>query len=294
LSQPVMEGEMDRRPTGRTVELLLNAAFGNPMVTARYEGLCAGNPQTEVTGLVVCYAPTVEALRRAGADEKNLLITREHPFYLHGGVNYSYTSEGLEAALQDDPVVAAKRKLIADHTLMVYRFGAAWDQFRPQAQSAALARTLGFRVPDPTRDDRARGVVCELPQETTLMALTKLSVDRLRCTSPRIVGDVHAQVRRVAVLAGETDPKEALARLISDPRIDGVIAGAGGTIDEVDGAIAYFRDVIASRRRIALLAVGYGPSEDPGVAAMAKWIQGVLPELKVDWWPTSDPSWIPG
>src|ERR1700733_14894038 len=55
---------MDSKPTGRTVELLLNSAFGDPLTTARYEGLCAGDPNMEVTRGAVCYAPTVEHLRR--------------------------------------------------------------------------------------------------------------------------------------------------------------------------------------------------------------------------------------
>src|SRR3982074_123299 len=120
-----MAGEL----TGRTAELMLNAALGNPMSTAMYEGLCAGNAQTIVTGIAVCYAPTIEVLRRAAAERKNLIISREHPFYLHGGLNYGYTTGGLETLLKDDPVVQAKREIITTNKLMVYRFGAAWDHF---------------------------------------------------------------------------------------------------------------------------------------------------------------------
>jgi putative NIF3 family GTP cyclohydrolase 1 type 2 len=284
---------MDSKPTGRTVELLLNAEFGNPMTTARDEGLCVGDPNMEVTAVAVCYAPTLEFLRRAAAEQRNLIIAREHPFYLHGGVNYSYTTEGLETALQGDPVVQAKRDFIAAHKLMVYRYGAAWDQFRPGAQSAALARALGLEPIARPTSNRTRGVVCDLAQATSLLALAQTAVDKLKCTSPRTVGDYRSKVSRVAVVAGETDPKEALARLLADPKIDGLIAGGGGTIDEVDGAISYFRDLIATGRKIALLAVGYGPSEDPGVSEMTRWMQHALPGLDMQWWPNSDPSWIP-
>jgi putative NIF3 family GTP cyclohydrolase 1 type 2 len=284
---------MESRPTGRTVELLPYAAFGNPMTTARYEGLCAGDPNTEVSGVAVCYAPTVDFLRRAAAEQRNLLICREHPFFLHGGVNYSYTSEGLEAAIKNDPVVTAKRDFIVSHQLMVYRYGAAWDQFRPHAQSAALAKALGLQPINWPAGDRSRAVVCNLATDTTLLALANIAVAKLQCVSPRTVGSFSASVSRVAVIAGETDPKEALARVLSDQKTDGVIAGAGGTIDEVDGAISYFRDVMATGRKIALLALGYGPSEGPGVEEMAQWMRGVLPDLDIAWWPTPDPSWIP-
>jgi putative NIF3 family GTP cyclohydrolase 1 type 2 len=278
--------------TGRTADLLLNAAFGEPMSTAMYEGPCAGGDGALVKGVVVCYAPTLDVLRRAGEQQKNLIISREHPFYLHGGLNYAYTTGGLEEALKGDPVVQAKREAISSNHLMVFRYSTAWDQFRPQGQSAALARALGLTPNANAPGDRIRGVVCDLPP-TTLEALAQTSVDRLKSGSPRIIGDMTARVSRVVVLAGETDPKQTLAKLIADPKIDGVIAGAGGMIDEVDGAIAYFRDVVATGRRIALLSVGYGPSEEPGVAEMAQWMQTVLPSLSVEHWPVHDVSWIP-
>jgi putative NIF3 family GTP cyclohydrolase 1 type 2 len=278
--------------TGRTAELILNAALGHPMSTAMYEGLSAGNSQTAVRGVAVCYAPTVEVLRRAAAEGMNLIITREHPFFLHGGLNYSYTTGGLEAALKDDPVVQAKRALINENKLMVYRFGAAWDQFRPQVQSRSLAAALGLKPDDPRVGDRARGVVCNLPK-TTLNALAQTAADKLKALSCRTVGDPQTSVTRIAVLAGETDPKEALAELLADLKIDGIVAGGGGVVDEVDGTISYFQDLIATGRPIAMLAVGYGPSEDPGVADMAQWVRTVLPDFKVEWWPVHDPSWIP-
>lgn len=284
---------MGQRPTGRTVELLLNAALGDPMTTAKYEGLCAGNLNSEVAGIAVCYAPTLELLRRAANERKTLIISREHPFYLHGGLNYGYTTGGLEAALKGDPVVEAKKQIIVTHNLMVYRFGAAWDQFRPQAQSAALAQALRLTPMTDSPTDRSRGVVCDLSNPTKLCDLAQTAAERLKCFSPRIVGDPNGAVSRTAIIAGETDPKQALAELISDPRIDGVIAGAGGVIDEVDGAISYFQDVIATGRKIAMLAVGYGSSEDPGVAQMARWMGSVLPDFTVEYWPTGDPSWIP-
>ncbi|HEY3837043.1 MAG TPA: hypothetical protein VGL72_10750 [Bryobacteraceae bacterium] len=72
---------------GRTADLMMNAALGHPMSTAMYEGPSAGNTQTQVTDIAVCYAPTVEILRRAAVEERNFIISREHPFYLHGGLN---------------------------------------------------------------------------------------------------------------------------------------------------------------------------------------------------------------
>jgi hypothetical protein len=141
-------------------------------------------------------------------------------------------------------------------------------------------------------NDRSRAVVCTVPR-TTVTGLAQTAAARLKGICPRIVGDLKTPATRVAVLAGETDPTPALAAVLSDSRIDGVIAGASGVVDEVDGAIGYFQDVIGSGRSIALLAVGYGASHDPGVAEMARWLKGVLPDQPVEHWPLPNPSWMP-
>ena len=243
---------MAMETTGWAVGQILNAALGHQMSTAMWEGNCGGNMHWPVRNAVVCYAPTLEVLRRAAAEGKTMLVTREHPFFMHGGLNYPYLTEGLEAALKDDPVVAAKREIIASHKILVYRMATAWDNFRPQSQSAALARALGLKPIEPQPNPRSRGVICDVPR-TSLAALAQVAYDKLQARAPRIVGDPQATVSRVAVLAGETDPKSGLAALIADPKIDGVIAGAGGVIDETDGAIGIFprRDRVRAQDRHA-------------------------------------------
>src|SRR5260370_11559403 len=282
--------------TGWTLNLMLRASLGDRMPHGMYEGLWAGNAHSRVLGVMVCYAPTLDLLRRAAAERKNLIISREHPFFLHGGWHYAYGTDGLESAMKDDPVVRAKREIITANQLMIYRYGSAWDQFKPKAQSLALARALGLKAMASAATDRSRGVVCDLPR-TTLTALAQTAAERLKAFSARAVGDPGSSVTRVAVLAGETDPTPALAKLLADPKIDGIIAGAGGTVDEVDGAIAYFQDVMASGRRIAMLAIGYGPSQTPGSAEMSRCLREVLlctsPALPIEWFDTPDPSWIP-
>jgi putative NIF3 family GTP cyclohydrolase 1 type 2 len=283
---------MATETTGWVVDQILNAAMGFQMSTARWEGFCAGNTHWPVRSVVVCYAPTLEVLRRAASEGKTLVVVREHPFYMHGGLNYPYNTEGLEAALKDDPVVAAKNDIITANKIVIYRMSTAWDNFRPQAQSAALAQAMGLTPIAPQPNPRSRGVICDTPQ-TALKSLVQTAYQTLKARAPRIVGDPEATVTRLAVLAGETDPKLGLAALIADPNVDGVIAGAGGVIDEVDGAIGYFRDVVGSGRKIAMLAVGYGPSEEPGGVELARWMRTVLPDLSIDWWPVPDPCWIP-
>ncbi|MDT3316383.1 Nif3-like dinuclear metal center hexameric protein [Microbacterium sp. KSW4-11] len=300
-------------PLARTVDMRLNAAFGSPISIATAEGLCVGEPMSPVTGAVVCYAPTVEILRRAADEGRNLILSREHPFFVHGGLHHAYLAEGLvsvdpmlalgpggtdrdlipSAGLNGDFIVEAKRDLIFASDLIIYRQASAWDTFRPSAQSAALARALGIDLAPDQEQLRRRGVVGTLNEPVAVDALARVAAETLSCT-PRIVGDTDLFVRTVAVLAGETDPVESLSALLSEPSIDAIVTGAGGILDEVDGGVSYFQDLRASGRRLSMITVGFGPSHEPGVREMAKWVAQVVPELDVQYWPSGDPTWVPG
>lgn len=166
---------MPMETTGWAVDQILNAALGCQMSTAMWEGFCAGNTHWPVRGVVVCYAPTLELLRRAAAEGKTLIVTREHPFYMHGGLNYPYLTDRLEAALKDDPIVQAKREIITANKIMIYRMSTAWDNFRPQAQSTVLAQAMGLKPITPQPNPRSRGVICDTPR----MALTDNAGRRL-------------------------------------------------------------------------------------------------------------------
>ncbi|HEY3837044.1 MAG TPA: hypothetical protein VGL72_10755 [Bryobacteraceae bacterium] len=78
----------------------------------------------------------------------------------------------MEAALKDDPVVKAKREFITANKLMVYRYGAAWDNFRPHARSAALSHALSLTPHQWETASRERGAVCDIPR-TTLASLAR-------------------------------------------------------------------------------------------------------------------------
>src|SRR5260370_8542778 len=113
--------------TGWTLNLMLRASLGDPMTTAMYEGLCAGNALSRVLGVMVCYAPTLDLLRRAAAERKNLIISRKHPFFLHGGLHYTYRTDGLESAMKDDPGGRAKPEIITPNHLLIYPSVSAWN-----------------------------------------------------------------------------------------------------------------------------------------------------------------------
>jgi len=256
----------------------LLAKLGTAGKEAEYEGFCAGDPQLAVSRAACCFSPSVEVLRRATAERRTLVIAREHPFYAHG----TFYATGTPAALKDDPVARAKRELITNSRLVVYRLSSLWDRAQPGVQARALASALGWR-PEPAGEAR-RDVICRIPT-TTLGALAGQLERRLGGRTVRGVGDRNLAVSRVAVLTGYVDVPDCAAAT-RDPGVAAVIAGDAC---EWEGA-EYLKDVIDSGRKFGVLYAGFAATELPGTAAMARWLRSALPELDVSLIPVPEPA----
>jgi 3-oxoacid CoA-transferase B subunit len=150
--------------------------------------------------------------------------------------------------------------------------------FQSENGIIGMAPVPGQGMEDPSLTDAGGGFVGAIPGAA--------SIDS--CLSFGLIRGGHLDI---TVLGGlEVDERGQLANWMVPGKM---VPGMGGAMDLVTGAIGYFQDVIGFGRRIAMLAVGYGPSEEPGGAEVARWMRTVLPDLTIDWWPVPDPSWIP-
>ncbi|MCX6628329.1 MAG: hypothetical protein NTW28_11955 [Candidatus Solibacter sp.] len=121
----------------------------------------AGNPESEVKGIVTTFAPSLEVLRKAVAAGKNMIIGRESPYWARptapgagrgagapGGANAAAARGGGRAQppMDSDPVFGVKRDYIAANNLIVYRFFDNWNARQADAQMQGLAKALGGKA----------------------------------------------------------------------------------------------------------------------------------------------------
>ncbi|HEY1809336.1 MAG TPA: Nif3-like dinuclear metal center hexameric protein [Acidobacteriaceae bacterium] len=252
----------------------LHWILGERHKDAMYEGVITGGDDDTVSGILVANEPSVEAIRLAIATGKNCILCREHPFYLYG----EYLSVGLADALRDDPVVAAKRKLIEDHHLVIIRLAALWDTARPKWFSGALARALGWQPEAGDPGDPWTTVYCNIPR-TALAELAEHASGRLDASALRMVGDPQQVIERVAVIHGFAYPTLVLNHALRDSRVECIVTG---NTPEVDHCTSYIRDAITAGRRISLVQVGYEQSDYPGAVEWARWLKSVLPGMPIE------------
>src|SRR5262245_10316108 len=125
-----------------TVIARLQEKLGVPWRKGSSDGLKAGNADAIVTGIATTVMATADVLRRAAAAGRNLVFTQEPTFY-------NAAEDGGNRAA--DAVYLAKKALVDEGHLTVWRFSDHWNARKPNEPVGALANALGwstYRQPD--------------------------------------------------------------------------------------------------------------------------------------------------
>ncbi|HET6568338.1 MAG TPA: Nif3-like dinuclear metal center hexameric protein [Rhodothermales bacterium] len=241
------------------------APFPNTVDTVK-----AGDPSQQLKGVVTTFLDTREVLEKAIGLGANFVITHEPTFY-----NHLDETDWLEG----DPVYEAKRKLIDDHGLVVWRFHDTIHAMKPDAISQGLLKDLDWEsYVDP---DDAR--VLNLPRTSVLDLAAEIKA-KMDLPIVKVVGLPALEVQRVALLPGAWGGRNQIP-VIGRPDVDALIVGEVSQWETNE----YVRDAVRSGLKKALLILGHQRSEEPGMRWIVPWLQNLLPGVKITHIPAGDP-----
>jgi putative NIF3 family GTP cyclohydrolase 1 type 2 len=220
-----------------------------------------GDPDREVRGVAVTFMATVEVIRAAREAGANLLITHEPTFYQH--------DDPLEW-LSEDPIMQAKRALLDEFGMVVWRLHDGIHRHRPDGIVEGMRAALGWdALPgQPNVYDPGLGTLREL------VAHLKRA---LQIPVVRVVGDLDMPCGRVGMLVGAHGGRRQMEFF----RQSGVEILLCGEIAEWE-TCEYVRDANLLGQRKALVVLGHSHSEESGMRWLAEWLRSWLPgELPV-------------
>jgi putative NIF3 family GTP cyclohydrolase 1 type 2 len=254
------------------------------------DGVLAGSPEIEVTGVITSFAATMEVLRRAVSSGNNTVVCREPPFYSHGEIAPTAYRSGPEPSkelLAKDAVYIAKSEYIRSNKLVVMRFRDNWDARKIDGQLAGLTKALGWdssHLPTiaPKNSYRPGNNYFQIPT-APLGTVVRHIQTSLHARSIRVLGDQAAPIRKVALLPGYILIPDLQAAYAHGP-IDLVVAGEAVEWEGVE----YLQDMIAAKRTKAAILLGSEVSEEPGSGEMAAWLKTFL-KIPVEWIPAGEP-----
>lgn len=229
--------------------------------------LKTGDPNRAVTGIVVTFLASYEVIQQAIASGANLIITHEPTFYNHlDQIDW----------IKDDAVYQAKRKLIEEHQLTIWRFHDYLHSLQPDPTLIGLLKHLGWKE----YSQPEMPFVCQMPPRKLSEFVSEIK-SKLGVSNVRVVGDLQMTCQRVGILVGAC-PGDMQIRIMSDQSLDLLVVGE---INEWEIS-EYVRDSSAMGSPKALIITGHSISEEDGMLEIVPWLQERFPEMPITHIPT--------
>jgi putative NIF3 family GTP cyclohydrolase 1 type 2 len=251
----------------------IKAHVGIPWMAQTRDTFKSGDPRTKVTGVAVTMMATMNVLQQAAANGQNLIITHEPTFYDDPDLAET-VPQG-----EQDPVLAEKRRFIAEHHLVIWRFHDHQHRMQPDQVEQGNVRKLGWEQ----YRDPANQYLFTLP-ETTVRKLADDVKQKFGAAAVRIVGDREMKVTRVGLSPGSGGAKREIAALeMADLQV--LLVGETREWETVE----YVADAVSQGRQKALIVLSHVPSEQSGAEECVRWLKTMVSEVPVEFVATPDP-----
>ncbi|MNZ61480.1 metal-binding protein [compost metagenome] len=246
-------------------ELLAQLTSAIEPLEQTVDGLITGNPDSQVSGIVTAFMATQQVIEQTIAMGANLLIT-------HEGLYYSHHEQ--KEALENDPVIVEKRRLIENSGIAIYRFHDYWHRQSPDGITAGLIHALEWQAHVEAQLPAA--AILNLPEMTAGEAAQYVK-SKLGISYVRLAGDKLTVCRRAGLLVGYRGGGNVAIPLIEDEQLDLIIAGEGPEWETPE----YVRDAVHQGRHKALIMLGHAESEEPGMRYLAELLADKYPYIPV-------------
>ena len=236
----------------------------------------SGDPTQPVTGIVTTFLASHAVIRRAIELGANLIITHEPTFYNH---------RDKVVWLAGDSVYGAKRQLLEENGIVVWRFHDYWHSCQPDGIITGVIRQLGWEkyvVPD------ARFFPIFALPPTTVRDLALYLKGKLGAQIVRVVGSLEMICHRAGLAVGASGGRWHI-QFLGKEDVNVLIAGEVSEWETVE----YVRDAVTAGKAKALVLLGHANSEEAGMENCADWLKGFITEVPVQFVPAGDPFWSP-
>jgi putative NIF3 family GTP cyclohydrolase 1 type 2 len=251
----------------KAIDTIITAVPGSPFPDT-VDTIKVGDASQEITGIAITFLATCEVIEQSAQLGANLIITHEPTFYNHRDET---------DWLSQHPSYAAKRRLIEESHIVIWRFHDYLHSLPPDSTFMGLLNGLGWEDQDSS----------EPPYSCTITPMMLLELgqwvkSRLGLSTVRVVGDLETTCRKVCVLPG-FPPAEMQMSALGHPDVDVLITGE---IHEWETS-EYVRDATYLGYPKGLIVAGHAASEEPGMQWIIPWLQERLPGVAIHFIPTT-------
>jgi hypothetical protein len=266
---------MDKKITAADLVLKLKSNIGSAWTESSADGFQTGTPETIVTGVAVAWTPTLEVIRKAIAEKKNFILTKEGPFWEDSAdrPERGVSGQSPKALIEGTSVYRFKKEYLEKNGIVVWRFSQNWERTHRNFSLQGLAASLGWEKHADTASNTSWGAVDAaqyVVPKTSLADLMALLKQRLNANAPRALGDPNAQIQKVVIHPGFLTKLNMMA-IASHWKPDAVLCGDACEWE----AFEYCEDLITAGWSKAMMLAGLAVSQDAGAKQVAAWLQSI-------------------
>lgn len=236
------------------------------------DNLKTGSLDQAVTGIATTFLSTLEVLKKAKAQNINLIITHEPTFYNHFDN---------QEPLANDPVQMAKMKFIKDNNLAIFRYHDHLHMTEEDLVAIGLMNDFAWE-----KNKQGDEMIFHIPP----MQLNKIGAaieQRYNNGAVRVVGKPDMSIKKVGVVPGAYGSYAQIEMLNKD--IDLLIVGETREWETVE----YVRDAVEAGFQKSLIIMGHADSEENGMLLTQQWLEGFIDEVPIRFIPAGNPLWSP-
>lgn len=265
-----------------TVQEVIDTILAKAKVSAQpnsTDTLKAGDPATEVTGIITTFIVTPNMIAEAKKLGANLIITHEPTFYQHRD-EISW-QKGLEAYEE-------KRRLIDESGIAIWRFHDCMHSARPDLIIEGVIKELGWdNYVVPKSFYEASQNFLKIPRivipPRSLSELARELKETLHAGAIRIIGDPDLLCKEVCLYPGAPSVDWQL-EILRQP-FDVMILG-----ETCEWSLCeYLRDAFELGVKKGCILLGHRNSEEAGMRYLADWIRPLFPHTPITYVPAGDP-----
>jgi len=232
----------------------------------------AGNPDDVVTGVAVCMFADMETLRKAVANNCNLIIVHEPTFYNH---------QDKTEFLKDNPVYQKKNEYITEHKLIIFRFHDHWHKTVPDGIYMGMIDKLGWKA---NQTDSSM-LFFKFDKQTVGGFAQKLQ-EKLKGSQLRIVGDPLMRFTNVALAVGAPGSQTHI-NLLTSEFTELLVAGEANEWETYE----YVLDASMLGMKKAAIFTGHIASEEAGMEYCATWMKTFIKDIPVTYFENGSSFW---
>jgi len=221
-----------------------------------------GNPADVVTGIAVSMFADMETLRKAVAQNCNLIIVHEPTFYNH----LDKTEQ-----LKDNPVYQKKLEYIQQHKLIIFRFHDHWHKTVPDGIYVGMVDKLGWKA-----NQLDKSMLFFKFDEQTVGGFAQKLQAKLKGSQLRIVGDPLMRFTNVALAVGAPGSQSHI-NLLSGDFTELLVAGEAPEWETYQ----YVLDASMLGMKKAAIFTGHIPSEEAGMEYCAAWMKTFIKDTPI-------------